>query len=149
MLPHRATPGFWPLAEIHCVFFPVMFVPSVSLPASLMIGFCFGSLPVDKGSHESPSSESDVTESCCCLCRFAGSRGGGTLHPPDSRSAAHIEVFGALAAAAGQGHEPERQLWGDTERDGGLSLDGAACAGRRPVLYSSACAPVTNVQRLN
>lgn len=104
---------------------------------------------MNKGSHESPSSESDVTESCCCLCRFAGSRGGGTLRPSDSRSAAHVEVFGALAAAAGQGHEPERQLWGDAERDGGLPLDGAARPGGRPALYSSACAHVTHVRRLS
>ena len=72
----------------------------------------------------------------CCLCRFAGPRGGGAPHPPDSRRPARAEVLGAPAAAAGQGHEPERQLWGDAERDGGLSLDGAARPGRQPPSFT-------------
>ena len=57
-------------------------------------------------------------------------------HPPDSRRPARAEVLGAPAAAAGQGHKPERQLWGDAERDGSLSLDGAARPGRQPPSFT-------------
>lgn len=87
-----------------------------------------------------PSSGPAATQSRCGLCRFAGPRGGGAPHPADPRRPARAEVLGAAAAAAGQGHEPERQLRGDAERDGGLSLDGAARPGRQPP--SSTPAPV-------
>lgn len=79
-----------------------------------------------------PSSRPAATQSRCGLCRFAGPRGGGAPHPADPRRPARAEVLGATAAAAGQGHEPERQLRGDAERDGGLPLDGAARPGRQP-----------------
>lgn len=84
----------------------------------------------NKLSGESPNSELDVKISCCRPHRLTGSCRGGALHPADSWRAAHPEVFGALAAAAGQGYKPERQLRSDTERNGGLSFCGAACPGR-------------------